>query len=611
MKTKNLLAVSLAALLSANAAWAEIAAKSYVDQGLETKQNKLTTGSITSTLIADKTITNDDISDSAAIASSKLAAIPTSKITGLDTALTGKVTANTAITGATKTKITYDSKGLVTKGENLATSDIPAGLVASGTNVTVTRNTSGVYTISATDTNTVYTLPVAGTALGGIKSGGDIEVEADGKVAVIRAQTADSATTATTATSAASATKATQDGNGAVISSTYEKLANRVNNVNSSSSSETYPTAKAVWAAISALEKTDTAVTGKYVSAVSQEDGVITVTRADLPTFTDNLDWKTSKQDTLDPTASTGNITGANGITITKDASTKKITISGTTYGLANSTSQGLVKDGTGSDINIASGIVTIKDNAVDAAAIANGAITNADINASAGIEYTKLGAIPISKITNLQTSLNAKQDGATAVKYAGAQVGSATKPVYVDANGKVVEADTYPTVNNGTIKFTQGGADKGSFTTNASGTVTIALTDNNTTYTNGTGLGLSGTTFSLSTATSSVIGGVKGGGDIEIGSGGIMNIGANNVTTAKIKDANVTLAKLAPNSVNSAKIVDGSIDMVADLALPEESPVEGVGLADACKGDEGQGNCILTFDGEQFRWELIKRVYE
>lgn len=37
----------------------------------------------------------------------------------------GAVAANTAITGATKTKITYDSKGLVTAGADLAVSDIP------------------------------------------------------------------------------------------------------------------------------------------------------------------------------------------------------------------------------------------------------------------------------------------------------------------------------------------------------------------------------------------------------------------------------------------------------------------------------------------------------
>lgn len=48
-----------------------------------------------------------------------------SKITNLQTTLDGKVAANTAITGATKCKITYDSKGLVTAGADLAASDIP------------------------------------------------------------------------------------------------------------------------------------------------------------------------------------------------------------------------------------------------------------------------------------------------------------------------------------------------------------------------------------------------------------------------------------------------------------------------------------------------------
>jgi hypothetical protein len=46
------------------------------------------------------------------------------------TALDGKVDENSAITGATKTKITYDAKGLVTSGENLAASDLPSGIDA-------------------------------------------------------------------------------------------------------------------------------------------------------------------------------------------------------------------------------------------------------------------------------------------------------------------------------------------------------------------------------------------------------------------------------------------------------------------------------------------------
>lgn len=53
--------------------------------------------------------------------------IPSSK--AVTTGLNGKVTSNVAITGSTKTKITYDSKGLVTSGSDAGISDI-TGLVS-------------------------------------------------------------------------------------------------------------------------------------------------------------------------------------------------------------------------------------------------------------------------------------------------------------------------------------------------------------------------------------------------------------------------------------------------------------------------------------------------
>lgn len=49
----------------------------------------------------------------------------TSDITGLYATLSNKVTKNEAIIGATKTKITYDSNGLVINGADLSASDIP------------------------------------------------------------------------------------------------------------------------------------------------------------------------------------------------------------------------------------------------------------------------------------------------------------------------------------------------------------------------------------------------------------------------------------------------------------------------------------------------------
>ena len=54
--------------------------------------------------------------------------------------ISGKVDANTAITGATKTKITYDSKGLVTAGADLAASDIPNLSLSKITDVTATAS---------------------------------------------------------------------------------------------------------------------------------------------------------------------------------------------------------------------------------------------------------------------------------------------------------------------------------------------------------------------------------------------------------------------------------------------------------------------------------------
>jgi len=69
--------------------------------------------------------------------------------TDLQTALNAKITGNTAITGATKTKVTYDSKGLVTAGADATTADIADSLnkrYVTDANLTVIGNTSGTNT---------------------------------------------------------------------------------------------------------------------------------------------------------------------------------------------------------------------------------------------------------------------------------------------------------------------------------------------------------------------------------------------------------------------------------------------------------------------------------
>lgn len=67
---------------------------------------------IDATKIADGTVSNTEFQYLNNVSSS------------IQTQLDGKVTANSAITGATKTKITYDAKGLVTAGADATTADI-------------------------------------------------------------------------------------------------------------------------------------------------------------------------------------------------------------------------------------------------------------------------------------------------------------------------------------------------------------------------------------------------------------------------------------------------------------------------------------------------------
>ena len=69
--------------------------------------------------------------------------------TDLQTALDGKVDENAAITGATKTKITFDAKGLVTSGSDATTADIAASTnknYVTDAQLVVVGNTSGTNT---------------------------------------------------------------------------------------------------------------------------------------------------------------------------------------------------------------------------------------------------------------------------------------------------------------------------------------------------------------------------------------------------------------------------------------------------------------------------------
>jgi hypothetical protein len=71
--------------------------------------------------------------------------------TDLQTALDLKVDENAAITGATKTKITYDAKGLVTAGADLAAGDLPTGIDAAKISTGLISNAEFDYLNGLTD----------------------------------------------------------------------------------------------------------------------------------------------------------------------------------------------------------------------------------------------------------------------------------------------------------------------------------------------------------------------------------------------------------------------------------------------------------------------------
>lgn len=83
--------------------------------------------------------------------------------------LDNKLTKNTAITGATKTKITYDANGLVTGGADLAASDIP-DISANYVAVTEKGANSGVATLTSSGKLTQSQIPDG--LLGNVKYGG-------------------------------------------------------------------------------------------------------------------------------------------------------------------------------------------------------------------------------------------------------------------------------------------------------------------------------------------------------------------------------------------------------------------------------------------------------
>ena len=156
--------------------WSKIKAwvAQYVNITEADSVKTLTVGNTSATLVTKTSqLTNDSnyitISDvpEGAVASTSTPLMDGTAAIGTETAFargdhrhptdTTRVAANTAITGATKTKITYDSKGLVTGGADLAASDIPSLSLSKISDVTATASELNVLDgITATTTELNY-----------------------------------------------------------------------------------------------------------------------------------------------------------------------------------------------------------------------------------------------------------------------------------------------------------------------------------------------------------------------------------------------------------------------------------------------------------------------
>jgi hypothetical protein len=121
---------------------------SATQTALDAKQATLVSGTNIKTVNNTSLLGSGNISISSAVAWGGVTGTLSNQ-TDLQTALDGKVDENSAITGATKTKVTYDAKGLVTAGADATTADIASSTdkrYVTDAQLVVVGNTSGTNT---------------------------------------------------------------------------------------------------------------------------------------------------------------------------------------------------------------------------------------------------------------------------------------------------------------------------------------------------------------------------------------------------------------------------------------------------------------------------------
>ncbi len=334
------------------------------------------------------------------------------------------------------------------------------------------------------------------------------------------------------------------------------KLTSTANTTISDTNKDTlYPTVGKVQAMVNALDVTDTAVSGQYVSAVSETDGKISVARASLPTV--------------------GNATltiqrnGATVDTFTANATSNKtinIIDNDTVYTLPNATTT--VKGGVivGSNISVSNGTISVPTATSGALGVVKTGtnITNnsGTISVTTTATPTKDSVVPLTS-GGAYTALAAKEASANkaasseaattigktvaypTVSFMETYVGQMTNDLISDV-GDIEELTTENTdslVDAINEVDTEAAAKLATVSSTGSGVVKTVVKD-------GTAVKVTAGTVALADMAANSVDSSK----IVDASVATADIADGAVTTAKIKDANVTTAKIADAAVTVAK---------------------------------------------------------